>query len=181
MRTIAEQRADPAWMASLPDWKRAEIEAEEEAYRDLRALHAEVAPTYVAIAERIRPGDVARMFDRITHDLYSAMMDAAGYPSDPPASSSEPVARPLDQPRRGRETAVYRAFDGAGRLLYIGVTKSPHARMRGHETTSEWWPEMQSVVFEWLPSREAALDLERSLIETLRPPFNVEHHPERIR
>ncbi len=168
------------WILRLPQFKQDEIEEERLAYQAMRELLADLAPHLVAAAERIKPGRAIDVFDHICHDLYGAMVESAGIVL-PSREVVEHAIRERTVIGNAHETAVYRAFDAEGRLLYVGITKSPHARMRGHERTSEWWPEMQSVFFEWKASRVEALDLERELIESLRPPFNIDHHPETVR
>jgi predicted GIY-YIG superfamily endonuclease len=168
------------WILRLPQFKQDEIEEERLAYLAMRDLLAEVAPELVAAAERIKPGRAIDVFDHICHDLYGAMVEEAGIILPSP-EVVEHEAKERRVVGNAHETAVYRAFDAAGRLLYVGITKSPQTRMRGHQRTSEWWPEMQSVVFEWHATRIEALDVERDLIESLRPPFNIDHHPETVR
>jgi len=36
-------------------------------------------------------------------------------------------------------TALYRLYDAAGRLLYIGATFYPRTRMSQHRRTKSWW------------------------------------------
>lgn len=69
-------------------------------------------------------------------------------------------------------TALYRLYDAAGQLLYIGITNNPANRWRRHAQASLWWPKVASKDVEWHPDRQCALDAERRLIEAHHPPHN---------
>jgi DNA-binding transcriptional regulator YhcF (GntR family)/predicted GIY-YIG superfamily endonuclease len=71
-------------------------------------------------------------------------------------------------------TALYRLYDVANRLLYIGIAKDPEVRWRGHadSPTSPWWPQVERKEFEWFPSREAADEAETVAIATEQPLHN---------
>lgn len=84
------------------------------------------------------------------------------------------VARPgvgQDKPN-----SVYRYYDHAGRLIYVGITAQGPGRQRQHNATSEWWQYVASQTVEHCPDRETALRVERALIEAHRPPFNRQHN-----
>jgi hypothetical protein len=70
--------------------------------------------------------------------------------------------------------ALYRHFDAAGRLLYVGVSADPVRRGYEHACRTPW--KAQSVKMEavWLPSREDALQAEAEAIRTEAPIFNVQ-------
>lgn len=70
------------------------------------------------------------------------------------------------------ETALYVAADDQDGILYIGITRDPKSRMRAHARRSGWWSVMQMIRFYWFPTRYEALDVERSLIERIQPPWN---------
>ena len=36
-------------------------------------------------------------------------------------------------------TALYRLYDAASVLIYVGITSRPAARMRRHAKTQPWW------------------------------------------
>lgn len=66
---------------------------------------------------------------------------------------------------------VYRAYDGAGRLLYVGCTNNPAARMSAHAAGSLWYTYSVRVeVSEPMPKDEAR-GLEYEQINTLSPAF----------
>ena len=54
-----------------------------------------------------------------------------------------------------RPAAVYRLYDDAGTLLYIGSAYDPAKRSRAHRD-KPWWPLVVRREDEWHPSREAA-------------------------
>lgn len=92
-----------------------------------------------------------------------------------PPTGQRRAVRPL---HRAAATAVYRAFDATGHLLYVGITKSPAQRELAHRMYSDWWRDMHHLEYEWLPNRSAAEALECELVTTLRPPFNTAMNPE---
>ncbi|MFJ9633784.1 GIY-YIG nuclease family protein [Streptomyces sp. NPDC101175] len=80
-------------------------------------------------------------------------------------------------------TALYRAFDVDGALLYIGITDSPIDRFKQHQSTAEWWPLMVLREVEWLNTRSDAEQAEARAIKAEAPKFNKstgqgpEHEP----
>ncbi len=77
-------------------------------------------------------------------------------------------------------TSVYRYYDGAGVLLYVGITSTGMIRNRQHNADKEWWPLVKSQRVEHYPSRPRASVRERLLIRKYRPPFNKQHNPDHI-
>jgi predicted GIY-YIG superfamily endonuclease len=78
----------------------------------------------------------------------------------------------MPEPER---TALYRLYDAAGDLLYIGIAKDPASRWKSHANhprTSGWWPLVSRKEVEWLPSREAADVAETEAIKKERPAHN---------
>lgn len=47
--------------------------------------------------------------------------------------------------RASDETYVYRFFDSADRLLYIGATNDLRTRIKAHQRTKPWWPEVARI------------------------------------
>jgi predicted GIY-YIG superfamily endonuclease len=68
---------------------------------------------------------------------------------------------------------VYRAFDGAGQLLYVGYTSEPKARVAAHRTSAPWYPQAARWTYEPHPDRKAALAAEAAAIRAERPLHNV--------
>jgi hypothetical protein len=69
--------------------------------------------------------------------------------------------------------AVYRHFDGAGTLLYVGCAKDPDERLRTHRRSSPWAADIAKITVEWHPDRAAALAAEDKAIATEYPKWNV--------
>ena len=67
---------------------------------------------------------------------------------------------------------LYRHFDAAGVLLYVGITRNMRLRNNCHNHTSPWWSEVSSTTVEKLPTRDAALRAEEIAIRTERPIHN---------
>lgn len=73
----------------------------------------------------------------------------------------------------GNETHyLYRHFNAAGELLYIGVTGNVRLRNNCHNHTSPWWREVSSTTVEELPTRNDALRAEEIAIGVERPIHN---------
>jgi len=74
-----------------------------------------------------------------------------------------------------RPHILYRFYNPAGDLLYIGITMDPPSRFRQHRDVKAWWAEITNVTFEHFPSRAAVVAAERAAIEAEQPLFNVAH------
>jgi hypothetical protein len=93
-----------------------------------------------------------------------------------PAGSDAPPAAPAAvSPVRPTRTALYRQYDAAGVLLYVGVTYSPGGRFDSHSSASAWWPFAHHATWEWYPDRELAETAEIQAITTELPLFNIDH------
>jgi hypothetical protein len=80
---------------------------------------------------------------------------------------------------------VYRYFDAAGRLLYVGATGQGHWRTHEHRRTAAWWSLVARAEFEHFTDAVEAFEHERTLIVSLAPLHNradnpVRHTPSRI-
>lgn len=74
---------------------------------------------------------------------------------------------------RKRKVYLYRHFNAAGALLYVGVTFNPLRRDRDHASFSKWYNLVASTTLEVHPSREAGADAEENAIAKERPLFNI--------
>jgi prevent-host-death family protein len=74
-------------------------------------------------------------------------------------------------------TAVYRHFNAAGRLLYIGMTDEPLRRNEQHAFDKPWWSEVATTELAWYPTREAAAEAEIAAIKAEDPLHNRLHSP----
>ena len=79
-------------------------------------------------------------------------------------------------PPHARKTYLYRHFNAAGELLYVGVSLSAVARLSCHSRTSPWYPMIARVTVEPFRSRRAALEAEQVAIRTERPRYNVTYN-----
>lgn len=68
---------------------------------------------------------------------------------------------------------VYRVFDHAGRLIYVGSTANLFQRLKSHR--SKWWaPQARKVVAKVHPDRRTALNAELKAIKDEQPRWNVQ-------
>ena len=70
------------------------------------------------------------------------------------------------------KTTVYRYFDAAGELLYIGVTKNLIDRQDAHQNTKSWWSDVASASFVHFETRDEALAYEAAMIGIEFPKYN---------
>jgi predicted GIY-YIG superfamily endonuclease len=68
---------------------------------------------------------------------------------------------------------VYRLFDAAGALLYVGCTHDPKKRLRSHARKQPWWPEVARVDHSHPMPLGAARRLESIAINAENPRYNV--------
>jgi len=85
------------------------------------------------------------------------------------ARSTEPARRPC---------ALYRHYDAAGTLLYIGITHQQSVRDTGHRSTSAWVAFAHRTEARWFPTRAAAGVAEKATIRAEVPVFNRDHAPD---
>ena len=69
-------------------------------------------------------------------------------------------------------TALYRAYDTDGVLLYVGVSLNTRKRFKDHKHDSAWWPEVAKTTEEWYPVRDDAQRAEIDAILTENPKYN---------
>lgn len=74
-----------------------------------------------------------------------------------------------------RPAALYRHFDAAGALLYVGIALDPVSRLSAHRRKSKWADEITTVTVEYFPTWREAERAERAAIAAERPLHNVEH------
>lgn len=73
--------------------------------------------------------------------------------------------------------ALYRFYDRAGELLYVGITRDPGARWSRHAADKPWWHQVQRIAIEPMPDRAIALAAERDAIKAENPRYNIVHRP----
>lgn len=72
--------------------------------------------------------------------------------------------------------ALYRHFDEARRLLYVGITGDLAVRHSAHISQSRWMQLTASSTVERHDSLKEVLEAERTAIHTERPIFNKKHN-----
>jgi predicted GIY-YIG superfamily endonuclease len=85
--------------------------------------------------------------------------------------------------RPGGDHWLYRCFDGAGALLYVGVTSDGPKRFRRHGNDREWWPQVARIDIEHFTTKEELLRAETKAIRQERPRHNTLHRagqPKRV-
>lgn len=85
---------------------------------------------------------------------------------------SEPVASLEPRPH-----VLYRMYDAARRLLYVGITMNVAGRMAEHRGEKHWWSDIATIELQHFTSRKAVERAEREAIRAERPAFNVMHVP----
>lgn len=70
-------------------------------------------------------------------------------------------------------TALYRIYDAAGQLLYVGITIDPPTRFHRHEADQPWWSELARIDVVWYAERTLALQAEADAIISERPRYNI--------
>lgn len=70
-------------------------------------------------------------------------------------------------------TAVYRFYDAADRLLYVGITDSIAARWESHSAAKAWWGDIHRATVVWHDSRTTAHAEESAAIAQEHPVHNV--------
>lgn len=70
---------------------------------------------------------------------------------------------------------LYRHWDKAGLLLYVGIACNHVNRLSQHRADSAWFPLIENITIEHFESRQAALNAERIAIVKERPIFNRQH------
>lgn len=74
------------------------------------------------------------------------------------------------------ETAVYRIYDSADGLLYVGITNDTETRWRDHLLTKPWWQtDAHRYEVAWYPTRADAMAEEQRAIQHEHPKYNWMH------
>lgn len=90
-----------------------------------------------------------------------------------PARPREPAPlRAVPEPAQW----LYRLFNAAGDLLYVGVTQCGEERFTEHRKDKPWWPEVATHTIQIYDSRDAVLLAERLAIYREKPRYNVIHN-----
>jgi len=85
-------------------------------------------------------------------------------------------ARSLRVAAPPRMTALYRWYDDADRLLYVGISRGLPGRVADHVGGSSWMEFAGRAAIARYPSHEEALQAETAAIKAERPLFNRKHN-----
>lgn len=83
------------------------------------------------------------------------------------------LAEAFEQSNLHEPTDLYRYYNAAGTLLYVGVSKSAIMRATQHERLAPWWDRWTTMTREVFASRDAALEAERAAIIAEKPVHNI--------
>lgn len=82
----------------------------------------------------------------------------------------------IDRERAETEkTCLYRHFDKAGTLLYVGIARDHQSRLKAHSRYAEWRYSIATVTVEYFDTREDAAKAEVKAIKTESPLHNITH------
>ena len=73
------------------------------------------------------------------------------------------------------KTCLYRHFDKAGTLLYVGIARDHQSRLKAHSRYAEWKYRIAMVTIEHFDTREDAARAEFMAIQAERPLHNIVH------
>jgi predicted GIY-YIG superfamily endonuclease len=74
-------------------------------------------------------------------------------------------------------TALYRLWNEAGSLLYVGISHHPRMRFEQHAVEKPWWPEVARKTVTWHGTRAEASDAETTAIQEEHPRYNAPRRP----
>lgn len=74
------------------------------------------------------------------------------------------------------KSALYRLYDSAGVLLYLGISRYPNERFKQHAGDKPWWHHVARHEVVWLDSRDEALAAEAKAMVDEQPLYNGYHH-----
>ena len=68
---------------------------------------------------------------------------------------------------------VYRHYDDAGALLYVGMSMRPDRRTKDHRRSAAWWPQLATIKLEHYQSEIEAQLAEQDAIRAEAPRHNA--------
>lgn len=72
--------------------------------------------------------------------------------------------------------ALYRMYDAAGDLLYVGQSHDPCTRLLHHRCLAEWALQVARIDVEWHPNKAIAIAAETAAIAADWPKHNIAHN-----
>lgn len=85
--------------------------------------------------------------------------------------------RPLVWDPTRTKAGIYRLYDGAGQLLYIGYGKLPEDRINAKRWMEPWGKEVATSEIQWCDTLEEAKAALVPAIRSELPRYNRRHHP----
>lgn len=73
-------------------------------------------------------------------------------------------------------TTLYRLYDSADQLLYVGIAEHWGTRFNRHHETKPWFAEVANVRLEQFATRDEALRAEADVIRAEHPQHNIVHN-----
>lgn len=80
--------------------------------------------------------------------------------------------------RPGSTFVVYRFYNAADEVLYVGWSHNVLKRFEKHRWERKWWKQVARIELDHRPSAAAAQAHEAELIKALRPLHNRQHNPD---
>jgi hypothetical protein len=74
-----------------------------------------------------------------------------------------------------KQFTLYRFWNEAGELLYVGLSGKPGARWSAHRRTQSWWREVCRVTVEHFDNHYDLAGAEVAAIKSEKPKYNVRH------
>lgn len=71
---------------------------------------------------------------------------------------------------------LYRFYDAAGQLLYVGITCNPPQRFREHRDSKDWWTEIGQITLCHYRNRTELTKAETRAIQDEHPLHNIVHN-----
>jgi predicted GIY-YIG superfamily endonuclease len=72
--------------------------------------------------------------------------------------------------------ALYRFFDRADVLLYVGISASLPTRIAKHRNLKPWWTDVRNITVEYYDTRDEAIAAETEAIKSEKPLYNTTHN-----
>jgi predicted GIY-YIG superfamily endonuclease len=82
----------------------------------------------------------------------------------------------VSNPYPSGKSALYKLYDSANTLLYVGITRHPDVRFKEHAGDKPWWHLVTREEIVWLADRDAAIKAEAQAMVDERPLYNGYHH-----
>lgn len=85
----------------------------------------------------------------------------------------EEIPEYIEETVDDRQTWLYKVFNRADNLLYVGITHNPVERMKSHKSHSIWWEDKEQMTWQSFETRHEAEIAERLSIKNDNPVFNI--------